>query len=232
MAAKESTARFENGCPKSIVDGVPFFVKEHIHIEGYTTYFGVPAFAKIRKNTAFCIKKLLNAGAVLIGTTCMSALGHNNVGVNTDTFFAPKFSRFQSPPNPWSNERYSGGSSTGNAVVLALGLCPFAIGSDFIGSIRVPAGWCGVVAIRPTFSRVSNSGTYKNKFKDSVYAIGPMTSCVSDAAVILHLISGPDPKFEAGLNQPELILPDFKNFNLSNIKFGIYRDYINVHFRL
>lgn len=64
---------------------MPFFVKEHIYIEGYTTYYGVSPFKKLRKRTATVVKKLLDSGAILIGTTSMTALGANTVGVNADS---------------------------------------------------------------------------------------------------------------------------------------------------
>lgn len=102
------------------------------------------------------------------------------------------------------------------------------MGTDSLGSIRVPAGWCGMVGLRPTFSRVSMTGVIKKKFKDSFCTLGPMTCCAGDAAIILQITGGPDPTYELGLSQPKIIQPIFENFDISAIKFGIYEDYIKV----
>lgn len=111
---------------------------------------------------------------------------------------------------------------------MALGLCPFAIGSDSIGNIRTPAGYCGIVGIKPTFSRVSNFKCWKQGFLEAFLNIGVLGCCVSDTALVLRLLSGHDENDELSLEQPEFPTIDFNNFQIKNIKFGVYSDYLKV----
>ncbi|KII65695.1 Glutamyl-tRNA(Gln) amidotransferase subunit A [Thelohanellus kitauei] len=170
--------------------------------------------------TAFCVQKLIDAGALLIGTTSMPQFGTNAIGFNT----SPKLS---SPKNVWDNQHYAGGSSSGSGIVVALGLCPFAVGSDSLGSIRIPSGCSGIVGLRPTFSRVSNSDCSEVWTEDPFQTIGPMASCIRDAAAIYLTMAGPDPGFSQGLHQPPLQPPLFSEFDLSKIRFGYYSDYLS-----
>ncbi|KII65709.1 Glutamyl-tRNA(Gln) amidotransferase subunit A [Thelohanellus kitauei] len=173
--------------------------------------------------TSFCVQKLLDAGALLIGTTSMPQLGSNTVGVNPSKVLS-------SPKNVWDNERYAGGSSTGCGIVVALGLCPFAIGSDSLGSIRVPSGCSGIVGLRPTFSRVSLSGCSEIYNEHPYLTVGPMACCVRDAAIVYLMMAGPDENYNLGMDQPPLQPPNFMGFALSSVKFGYYKDYISVQF--
>ncbi|KAF1743534.1 hypothetical protein MXB_1401 [Myxobolus squamalis] len=218
-AAEQSTKRYEEGKSLSVIDGVPFFIKEHISIENYTTYYGCSGLNELSTKTAFCIRKLFDKGAILIGTTTMPQIGSNPIGFNPSRVFP-------SPRNPWNTNRYTGGSSSGNGVVVGMGLCPFAIGSDALGSIRVPSGFCGIVGLRSTFSRVSNKGATSLDLS-AFLVIGPMACCVGDAAIVHAIISGPDEEFSLGINQPCYFPPIFENYSLGGKKFGICMEYIS-----
>ncbi|KAF1743202.1 hypothetical protein MXB_3215 [Myxobolus squamalis] len=188
-------------------------------IENYTAYYGCSGLHQLSTKTAFCIRKLLDQGALLLGTTTMPQIGSNAIGFNPSSVFP-------SPRNPWNANRYTGGSSSGNGVVVGMGLCPFAIGSDALGSIRVPSGFCGIVGLRSTFSRVSNKGATPLD-QNAFLVIGPMACCVGDAAIVYAIISGPDEEFALGINQPYHFSPLFENYSLKDKKFGICMEYIS-----
>ncbi|KII65699.1 Glutamyl-tRNA(Gln) amidotransferase subunit A [Thelohanellus kitauei] len=136
--------------------------------------------------------------------------------------------KLSSPKCVWDNDRYAGGSSTGSGIVVALGLCPFAIGSDSLGSIRVPSGNSGIVGLRPTFSRVSLSDCAIKPEEIPYLTIGPMACSVRDAAAVYLTMAGGDPNYTMGFDQPPLQPPNFTDFQIESVKFGYYREYISV----
>lgn len=144
-------------------------------------------------------------------------------------FYFSKYRRFTSPPNPWNKDYYSGGSSTGNAVLLALGVCPFAIGSDFTGNIRIPAGYCGIIGLKPTFSRISNKKCWKKGFIEAFLTVGVMATCASDAEIVLNFMNDIGGRADTSKNNNEILITNLDIFPISKIRFGFYTEYINVH---
>lgn len=126
-------------------------------------------------------KKLLDLGAQFIGKTNMDAWAH---GSSTET------SDFGATKNPWDVTRAPGGSSGGTAAAVAAYLAPAGIGSETAGSIRLPASWCGIVGLKPTYGRVSRYGVVA--MGSSFDCPGPMTLTVEDAALLLETIAGQD----------------------------------------
>ncbi|KAF4648948.1 hypothetical protein FOL47_002622, partial [Perkinsus chesapeaki] len=123
------------------------------------------------------VQSLLDAGAILLGTTTLHEYGVSPLGFN---------SWYQGPVNAFNTSYYTGGSSSGSATAVAAGLVPFAIGFDGGGSIRIPSSWSGVVGLAPTFGRVNFETGSTPIF--TVIHCGPITATVADAAHVLRVI--------------------------------------------
>ena len=165
------------------LEGVPFAVKDLFDTEGVRTAYGSPMFAaNVPSHDAEAVRRARAAGAILIGKTQTHEFAWGITSVNP---------ALGSAHNPWALDRVSGGSSGGSAVVLAAGEVPFTLGSDTGGSIRVPASFCGVVGLKPTFGRVSAAGGWP--LARSLDHPGPMARVPADAALLLEAIAGVDP---------------------------------------
>ncbi|MCB9555118.1 MAG: amidase [Deltaproteobacteria bacterium] len=192
--ARAATDRWARGCPLGLLDGVPVAVKDELDQLPYpttvgTTFLGgAPAIAD-----AHAVAQLRAAGALLCGKTNMQEIGLGATGIN------PHHGAVR---NPYDPERISGGSSSGSAAVVAAGLSPIALGADGGGSIRIPAGVCGVVGLKPTFGRVSEFGAIPLCW--SLAHVGPLAASVQDAWLCLQLIAGADRRDPNTLRQPRL----------------------------
>jgi aspartyl-tRNA(Asn)/glutamyl-tRNA(Gln) amidotransferase subunit A len=164
--------------------GIPIAIKDNFCTKGIKT----TAAAKVLENyfppyEATVVRKLKEAGAVIIGKTNMDAWAHGS-STETSDFFTTR--------NPWDLERLPGGSSGGSAAAIAADLAVGAIGSETAGSIRQPAAWCGVVGLKPTYGRVSRYGLIA--MASSLDCPGPMTKTTEDAKLIFEVICGKDEK--------------------------------------
>lgn len=162
--------------------GIPYLTKDNILTAGIKT----TAASKILENyiapyDATIIKKLKEAGAVLLGKTNLDEFAH---GASTEN------SAFGTTHNPWDLERVPGGSSGGSGAAVAAEMCLFALGTDTGGSIRCPASFCGVVGLKPTYGRSSRFGLIA--MTSSTDVPGPITKSVEDAAIVQKIISGTD----------------------------------------
>jgi aspartyl-tRNA(Asn)/glutamyl-tRNA(Gln) amidotransferase subunit A len=180
--ADASGERWAAGSPKSPLDGVPFLVKDEFDVAGLPTTLGVrcqPQPAAERDATV--VERLRAAGAIVICKTVLTEWGMSPIGNNVN---------FPMPHNAHDAMKAPGGSSTGSAVGVALGVAPLAVGGDGGGSIRIPASLNGVFGIKPTFGRVSRTG---DGFKGSVAHAGPIACSTADLASFLDLAaSAPD----------------------------------------
>ncbi|KAL2651032.1 hypothetical protein R1flu_019160 [Riccia fluitans] len=179
--AQESTARYLKGEPLSVLDGVPIAVKDEIDCLPYPTTGGSKWLHNVRKteDDAACIKRLRECGAVLVGKTNMHELGMGTTSVNP---------HYGAPRNPYGPDRITGGSSGGSAAAVASGLVPAALGVDGGGSVRMPAGLCGVVGMKATFGRTSNAGIIPLNW--TIGMLGTLTATVEDALIMYAAVLG------------------------------------------
>ncbi|KAK9810013.1 hypothetical protein WJX72_003338 [[Myrmecia] bisecta] len=173
--AEQSTARYKAGKPLSILDGVPYCVKDAVDALPYPTTEGTTWAADLRRVTAdaHMVAALRSTGAVLIGKANLHEIGMGTTGMNI---------RHGTARNPHNPRKFTGGSSAGSAAAVAAGLCPFAVGTDGGGSIRLPAAFCGCVGLKPTYGRDPNMGS--PEAWSTVAVLGPIAATVEDAMIM------------------------------------------------
>jgi aspartyl-tRNA(Asn)/glutamyl-tRNA(Gln) amidotransferase subunit A len=162
--------------------GIPFALKDLIDVKGLVTTGGsILRRTATAQTNAYIADRLFEAGAVMLGKTHMVEFAFGGTGVNH---------HYGTPWNPWDSvvQRLPGGSSSGSAVAVAAGLSPIAIGSDTGGSVRIPASFCGVVGLKPTFGTVSNQGVLP--LDPTLDSLGPLAHNVEDCALLHGIISG------------------------------------------
>lgn len=210
--AGRSAARWQAGSPLSPLDGVPIAVKDEFDQAGYPTRVGTGVLGSAPAAAdAFAVARLRSAGALLIGKANMHEIGIGVTGHNPHHGAAR---------NPYDLEHYTGGSSSGPAAAVAAGLCPAALGADGGGSIRIPAGFCGLVGLKPTYGRVSERGAAPLCW--SVAHIGPLAASAADAACLYAAIAGSDPLDPNTFHQPPVSLAGFENLDLHGLRIGVY----------
>ncbi|MDX6752266.1 amidase [Geminicoccaceae bacterium 1502E] len=181
-AARASEARWLEGRPRGLIDGVPTSIKDLSLVKGWPTRRGSRTGDGAAPETVDSppVARLREQGAVLLGKTTTPEFGWKGVTDNP---------RGDVARNPWDTSRTAGGSSGGAAVAAALGMGALHTGSDGGGSIRMPAGFTGVVGIKPSFGRVP---TWPHSPFGTVSHIGPMTRTVADTALMLTVLAGRD----------------------------------------
>lgn len=162
--------------------GIPIALKDLFSTKGVKTTAG----SKVLENyippfDATIVKKLKDAGAIIIGKTNLDAWGHGGSGENSD---------FGNTRNPWNTEYVPGGSSSGSAAALASDMCITSTGTDTGGSSRLPSAFCNVVGLKPTYGRVSRYGIIA--MASSLDSIGHFTKTVEDSALVLNITAGQD----------------------------------------
>jgi len=203
-----------------ILTGIPLAIKDVITVEGVRTTCG----SKILENyvapyQAAVVDRLAAAGAVILGKT------------NTDEFAmgsSTENSAYFTTHNPWDLDRVPGGSSGGSAAAVCADECLGALGSDTGGSVRQPAALCGVVGIKPTYGRVSRYGLVA--YASSLDQIGPLAKDVTDAAILLGVIAGYDPRDSTSVDLP---VPDYVGVrdqgsggqDLRGLRIGVPEEY-------
>jgi len=195
--------------------GIPIGIKDLFCTRGVKTTAGSQVLANyLPVYDATVVKRLKKAGAVIIGKTNLDAWAHGSSGENSD--FGPT-------KNPWNLKYVPGGSSSGSAAALAASMCLAATGTDTGGSIRLPASFCNLVGLKPTYGRVSRFGVIA--MASSLDSIGHLTKTVKDAAQILSVTAGPD-AFDS--TTPDREVADYpsrlKKFP-RGLKVGLAREY-------
>lgn len=177
--AKQADTEISKGKYRGPLHGIPFGVKDLLSAKGYKTTWGsVPYKDQVIDEDATVVKRLEDAGAVLVAKLTMGELAWGDVWYGGKT------------RNPWNKERGSSGSSAGSASATAAGLLAFSIGTETWGSIVSPSTECGTTGLRPTYGRVSRHGAMALSW--SMDKIGPICRTVEDCAIVFNAIYGPD----------------------------------------
>ncbi len=211
--ARAAAQRYRDGATLGPLDGVPVAIKDELDQAPYpstvgTTFLGRTAVSQ----DADVVRRLREAGALLIGKTNMHEMGLGVTGVN------PHHGAARNPHDP---SRVTGGSSSGTAAAVASGLCPIAIGADGGGSVRIPAALCGIVGLKATFGRISEHGAAPLCW--SVAHVGPLAATVRDTALAYAIMAGPDPKDTNSTWQPRPDFSGLEQHDLAGLRLGIYR---------
>ncbi|KAH7131680.1 amidase signature domain-containing protein [Dactylonectria estremocensis] len=186
-AAKASTLRYQEKRSLGVLDGVPTGIKDDYDMDGYATHMGsLNDYAAKPSDdssiTNWCVKKLEDAGAVILGKLTMNEFGLDTTGNNPN---------YETPRNPFNSNYYTGGSSSGPGYAVGTGLVPIALGSDGGGSIRIPASYCSVFGLKPTHARLSCHPSVNHASTCSVQ--GPLAADIHSLAAVYEVIAEPHP---------------------------------------
>lgn len=202
--AARADAEIAAGNYRGPLHGIPYGAKDLLAVKGYRTTWGARPFQdQVIDEDAVVVRKLEEAGAVLVAKLTLGALAWGDVWFGGKT------------RNPWNLEQGSSGSSAGSAASTAAGLVAYAIGTETWGSIVSPATRCGVTGLRPTFGRVSRTGAMALSW--SMDKIGPIARTVEDCALVFEALVGPD-----GIDQTLVDLPFnyVPHLDLSRLRIG------------
>lgn len=206
------------GKNKTLITDIPYALKDNFSTSGILT----TASSNILKNyipvyDATVYKKLKDAGAVLVGKTVLDELAMGGTGTTGHT---------GKVYNPWNKERMIGGSSSGSAAAVALGIVPFAIGSDTGDSVRKPAAYGGIVGFKPTYGRISRYGLFA--FASSLDHVGVLTRSVKDAAIVTDIIKGQDSLDMTSLEDDKKIYSEEINKDVKGKKLFYIKEACNL----
>jgi aspartyl-tRNA(Asn)/glutamyl-tRNA(Gln) amidotransferase subunit A len=201
--------------PRSPMHGIPFALKDIYDTAGIaTTGHSRLTRDRVPEANAACTERLLQAGGILLGK-----LATHEFATGGPSYDLPW------PPanNPWLLNRFPGGSSSGAGAAVAAGLAPGAMGSDTGGSVRLPAAYCGLAGMKPTFGRVSKRGILPLSW--SLDNAGPLTWTVEDCAIMLQLIAGYDPLDSSSANCPVSDYRATLNQGIEGLRIGLVRHF-------
>ena len=207
--AEASHARWARGTPQGALDGVPVTIKENIATRGVPVPLGTAATELVPATAdAPPAARLREAGAVILGKTTMPDYGMLSSGLSS---FHPL------TRNPWDLRRNPGGSSAGAAAAAAAGYGPLHVGTDIGGSVRLPAGWCGIFTLKPSLGRIPIFPPYAGR------VAGPMTRTVADSALMMATLALPDTRDTMSLPYQAI---DWSNLdrNIAGLRVGLLMD--------
>jgi len=213
--ARQAEADIQQHRWRGALHGIPIALKDLVDTAGVRTTAGSELFKdRVPAEDAEVVRRLKAAGAVFLGKLNMHEFAYG--GSSAVSFFGPV-------RNPWNVAHSPGGSSGGSAAAVAAHLCYGAIGSDTGGSIREPAAYCGIVGLKPTYGRVSTAGAIPLSW--SLDHLGPLTRTTVDAALMLQVLAGYDPRDSSSLDTR---VPDYAaamRSATSSLRVGTPRDF-------
>ncbi|MBT4722829.1 Asp-tRNA(Asn)/Glu-tRNA(Gln) amidotransferase subunit GatA [Candidatus Falkowbacteria bacterium] len=208
--------KINSGKEIGLLEGIPIAIKDNILVKDVKATAGSKILANyVAPYNSTVVNKLKKAGAVIIGKTNLDEFAMGGSG---------ETSNFGPTKNPHDLTKVPGGSSSGSAASVAADETVCAIGSDTGGSVRLPASFCGVVGLKPTYGRVSRHGLMA--MASSFDAIGPLTKNVSDAALLLETISGID-KFDSTTVDRKFNFTEHLKRDIKGMKIGIPKEYFS-----
>ncbi len=217
LAARETVARQAASAPEGPLQGVPIAIKDLISTAGLPTTCGsklLERYTPVYDATA--VVRLKAAGAVVVGKTNLDEFGMGSSNEN---------SAYGPARNPHDPARVAGGSSGGSAAAVASHTAYAALGTDTGGSVRLPAAFCGVVGLKPTYGLVSRYGLVA--YASSLDQIGPIAKSVGDAALLLNAIAGHDPLDSTSINRPPEDYLAGIDDGVSGLRVGVPREYVS-----
>lgn len=211
--AKQLDDELAEGRYRGILHGIPYGVKDLMAVPGYPTTWGSePYKAQHIEETATVVKRLNDAGGILVAKLVSGALARGDVWFGGKT------------KNPWNISKGAGGSSAGSGSATSAGLVPFALGTETLGSITVPSSINGITGLRPTYGRVSRHGVMSLSW--SMDKVGPMCRNAEDCAIIFGIIQGKDIKDKTTTSFPFSFDPtlDIKMLKVAYLKEDMEKD--------
>src|SRR5262249_6346034 len=213
--ARAAQAEIARGRHRGPMHGIPFGLKDLYNTAGIlTSGHSKICIDNVPAVDATAVARLYEAGAVLVGKLATHEFAHGG----------PAFDLPWPPArNPWNLDHFTGGSSSGPGAAVAAGFVPGALGTDTGGSIRGPAGLCGIVGLRPTYGLVSRHGVLPSSY--TFDACGPMTRSVEDCAIMLQAIAAHDPKDPASLDRPPADYRAALNAGIRGLRIAVVRHF-------
>jgi len=213
--ARKAEAEIQRGQWRGLLHGIPIGLKDLVDTAGVRTTAASGVFKdRVPTEDAEIVRRLRNAGTVLLGKLNLHEFAYG--GSTVISYFGPV-------RNPWKIEHCAGGSSAGSGAAVAAAMCYGAIGTDTGGSIREPAGYCGIVGLKPTYGRVSTRGVIPLSW--SLDHTGPMTRTVKDAGLMMQVLAGYDPEETASVDLPAADYLTGIAGGTSSLRVGIPRAY-------
>jgi aspartyl-tRNA(Asn)/glutamyl-tRNA(Gln) amidotransferase subunit A len=203
------------GKVRSPLHGIPIVYKDNIDTAGTVTTIGSAFFStRVPQADAHVVNLLKQAGVVMIGKTNMNEFAAGVAGRNK---------HFGDARNPWDVNRWPGGSSSGTGVAIASGLCLGGLGTDTGISVRGPAGWLGLVGVRPSYGRVSVRGVFPRAY--TFDTIGSLAHTVADAAALLQAMAEYDPEDKYAIRAPTENFATDLNTGVKGLRLGVVEDF-------
>ena len=215
--ALEADKEIKKGGYRGPLHGIPCGLKDLFAVKDVRCTLGSRLFhQQVSRTNSTVAARLKRAGAILLGKQNMNPLAYGPFASEPGFDYGHTF-------NPWDLKRISGGSSGGAAASVSAGFCPISIGSDTGGSVRIPAAWCGVTALKPTYGWISRHGM--SALSWSLDHPGPIARRAEDCALAMQALAGFDPRDRASSPAP---VPDFSaglKLDIRGIKVGLPREY-------